>query len=353
MPPRRSRLLAIAAIGMATAAVLAGCGPTGDDSEQVTPQIVAVNPELATLPDIPVVEDLAYGEADGQPLLLDACLPKEDAESEQTPTPAPSETSPDDAATATPEPEPSETADEVDAEPDDPARAAIIVVHGGSWSRGDKADVAWRAVCQWFASAGYPTFSVNYRLAPAAPFPAGFGDVQTAVRWLREPAQLERFDIDPERIGAFGGSAGGNLVSLLGTAGKGDLTSGVRVAAVADLSGPIDLTGVAVTDDFVPVQLAYLACTDLDDCPVADDASPNYAVDPSDPPFFVAHSTVEKIPLEQSELFVRALRDAGIDTEFITVEGTLHSIAMLDADLKQRIIAFFDEKLAPAPPVVE
>jgi acetyl esterase len=308
---------------------LAGCGPTGDDGEHVTPTIAAVNPELATNPDIPVVENLQYGDADGTPLLLDACLPQHDENPEQSDT-VDSDSGQDPAVQAGA------------ARP----RPAIIVIHGGSWTRGDKADLAWRAVCQWLASVGYPTFSVDYRLAPAAIFPAAIDDVKAAVRWLREKPQVDRFNLDPDRIGAFGGSAGGNLAALLGTEGDGSQTSGARVAAVVDMSGPADLTGVAVTDDFVPVQLAYLGCATESDCADARAASPVYQVDPTDPPFFIAHSTVEKIPLKQSELLVAQLRDAGIDTDFVKVDGTLHSIAMLDADLKDRIVAFFDAKLA-------
>ena len=72
-----SILAVVGALALGIAA-LSGCAPTGSDSEQVTPDIVAVNPELATLPDIPVVEDIAYGGSAEQPLLLDACLPKRD-----------------------------------------------------------------------------------------------------------------------------------------------------------------------------------------------------------------------------------------------------------------------------------
>lgn len=331
-PPRPSLLAVVCALAVGSLA-LAGCGPTGDDSDEVTPQIVSTNPELATNPDIPTVEDIAYGTVDGQPLLLDACLPPRDDE-------APDAQVVDTDA----DPDPA-----VEASEEDRPRASIVVIHGGSWARGDKADIAWRAVCQWLASAGYPTFAINYRLAPTNPYPAAIEDVRTAIRWLRQAGQVTRFNLDPDRIGAFGGSAGGNLAALLGTTADGD---GSRVAAVVDLSGPIDLTGVAATDDFVPVQLAYLGCATADDCPAAEAASPNYAVDADDPPFFVAHSTREKIPLEQSELFVETLRDAGIDTEFVTVQGTLHSIAMIDAALKERIVQFFDDHLAaPAIPV--
>lgn len=307
---RTARLGALAALAIAALA-LAGCAPTGTESERVEGVVVSSNPHLATDPTVPTTVDLVYRTIDGQPVHLDACRPP-------------------------------------DFDPrTDPARAALIVVHGGSWTRGSKNDVAWRAVCQWLAKAGYPTFSLDYRLAPAHPYPAAFDDVTAAVAWLREPAQTRRFGIDPARIGALGGSAGGNLVALLGTRGRGALDRGTRVAAVVELSAPIDLTGRAATDDFIPVQLSYLGCATADACPAAVAASAHPWVDPSDPPFLVVHSTDEMIPLEQARLFVRALRDAGVDTTYVTVEGRLHSLAMIDDALKERIVDFFARTLAP------
>lgn len=307
--------------------LLTGCGPTGTDSDVVTPVVLPVNPELATLPDIAVVADIAYGDDPAQ--RLDACLPPHE---DSNPGGVQNAGGVDPADPAGPELQ----------QPESPERAAIVLVHGGSWTRGDKADIAWRAVCQWLASAGYLTVSVNYRLAPADVFPAAIEDVESVVRWLRQPEQITRFHIDPDRIGAFGGSAGGNLVALLGTRGSGSLTTDARVAAVADLSGPTDLTGRATTDDFIPVQLRYLGCRAEEECPDAVAASPVYAIDPTDPPFFVGHSIAEKIPIAQSKLLVAGLRSAGVSVEFVTAKGTLHSIAMLNADLKRRIVAFFD-----------
>jgi acetyl esterase len=307
---RAGRVLPLGALLLVGVLALSGCGPTGSDAQPIDPQIDAVGADLTTDPDVEVVSAIEYGAVDGVPLLLDACLPP-------------------------------------DRDPDEAAVPGILVIHGGSWRQGTRDSVGWRAVCTWLASAGYPAFSITYRLAPEHRFPAGFEDAQTAVEWLRDDEQAERFGIDPDRIGVFGGSAGGNLAALLGTTGSGDLTTGSRVAAVADLSGPIDLTGVAVTDDFAPRQLDYLGCATFQRCPQARQASPNFQVDASDPPFFIAHSTVEMIPLPQSERFVERLRDAGIDVEFLVAEGTLHSIALLDDDLKQRLVAFYTRTLGP------
>ena len=105
-------LVGVLSIGFAA---LTGCAPTGADSDQVTPEIVAVNPELATLPDIPVVEDIAYGGTAEQPLLLDACLPKRE---DEAPVQNASGADGDDAGTAAgPELQ----------DPEEPARAAIEI----------------------------------------------------------------------------------------------------------------------------------------------------------------------------------------------------------------------------------
>lgn len=295
-------------VAVAAVVALAACGPTGADAGSIDPQIDAVGTDLATDPNVTVLDDLEYGVAGGERLLLDACLPPDRA---------------------------------IDAEP----VPGILVIHGGSWREGTKDSVSWRAVCTWLAAAGYPAFSLDYRLAPEWTFPAGFDDVQTAVAWLRDAERASRFGVDPARIGVFGGSAGGNLAALLGTSGSGDLTTGSRVSAVVDLSGPIDLTGVDVTDDFAPLQLEYLGCDTFADCLWAEAASPNSHIDETDPPFFIAHSTTELIPLGQSERFVEDLRAAGIDVEFLVADGTLHSIALLDDDLKSRILDFYGRTL--------
>jgi acetyl esterase/lipase len=297
-------------LALTLALTLAACAPTGHAAATITPTVQAVNPALATQPDVPVIADLPYGEAGGQQLLLDACLPPS-AESDPAPKPRP----------------------------------AIVLIHGGSWTRGDKADVGYRAICQWLATAGYPTFSIDYRMAPKFVFPAALDDVRAAVEWLRAPEQVARFSLDPDRVGAFGGSAGGNLAALLGTRGSGAWSSGSRVAAVVDLSGPVDLTGSDARDDFIPVQLAFLGCSAEIACPNARAASPIFAVSADDPPFFVANSTDELIPIAQSRRFVSALRAVGVPTTFVEVTGRLHSIAVLNPELKAKIIAFYRETL--------
>ncbi|HEY5230324.1 MAG TPA: alpha/beta hydrolase [Galbitalea sp.] len=268
----------------------------------------AIRAEVATASPVHVIENVQFGEADGEALQLDLCIPGR--------------------AVA----------------PSVARRPAVILVHGGSWTHGDKSE--WLGICHWMAADGFVAASIGYRLAPAHVFPAGIDDLETAVRWLKSPAQVAAYAINPDRIGAFGGSAGGNLVSLLGVSGTGPEDLGDRVAAVAELSAPIDLTSNGLEQaDFYPYELSYLGCASYADCPQAVAASPIFHVARTDPPFLVAQSTNERIPLVQSQRFVAALRAAGVPTEFLTRAGDRHSVAILDPALKQDILDFFAKTL--------
>ena len=309
---------AFVAVGLALA--LAGCTPAANpsvESELVTTTATELHPTLLIDPGVTVIPDVQYGTADGTPLLLDVCLPPDAAS---------------DAPGASP-------------------RAAIVAIHGGSWRRGDKADLDFGPACRWLASAGFVVISVNYRLAPEWSFPAPLDDVRAAVRWLRAPEQVSRLSIDPARIGAFGASAGGNLAALLALDGTGDWGTGTRVAAVVDMSGLSDLrepieASSLYRGDFVRAQLDYLGCAALTECAAAAEASPVTHVDASDPPFLVTHSLDEFLPVAQSDALVTALRGAGIATTYLTVEGDLHGVSILDHAMAARVVEFFRATLA-------
>ena len=120
----------------------------------------------------------------------------------------------------------------------------IIWVHGGAWLGGSKAGggSALRMLGR-----GYAVASINYRLSNQAKFPAQIEDCKAAVRFLR--ANAKKYNLDPDRFGAWGASAGGHLVALLGTTGdvkelEGDGRNkevSSRVQAVCDWFGPTDL----------------------------------------------------------------------------------------------------------------
>ncbi|UOE42969.1 alpha/beta hydrolase [Agromyces larvae] len=320
----RSRSLLIAAAvvaALATTSVLSAfhtrlepIDPQGPDaaSEVVGPEIVGIR-TFTPPAGLRVAADLEYGtREDGTLLTLDVCLPPAVGLGLDLP--------------------------------------AVVSVHGGSWARGDKANADWRNVCLWLASEGFVAASVNYRLVPDAVFPAQLEDVQLAVEWLRDPEQVERFDLDPARIGVFGGSAGGNLAALVGADGEGSLDEGSRVAAVVDLSGPVVLDGIAEGEEWLRgIVGAYLACDpdtlDTTGCPAAAPASPGTLADASDPPVFIGHAEQEIIPLVQSLGYAESLRAAGVPVELAVVPGGEHSIGILDAGLRERVAAFLHAQL--------
>ena len=126
---------------------------------------------------------------------------------------------------------------------------ACVLVHGGGWTGGDKE--RFRALGFALAEKGYVVANVEYRLAGAAKYPAAVQDCSLAVRWVR--ANAKRFALDPQRIGAWGGSAGGHLVGLLAAAPEQFLTPELKdvsaaVQATCIMAGPTDLTNATFVE---------------------------------------------------------------------------------------------------------
>ncbi len=126
---------------------------------------------------------------------------------------------------------------------------AVLFIHGGGWKNGYRQ--IYHYYCTKFAEHGYVAATATYRLTSEAPFPAAVEDVKCAVRWLR--ANAKKYGIDPNKIAAAGGSAGGHLALMIGYSSDvpelegngGNAGVSSRVQAVVDLYGPTDLT-----DDF-------------------------------------------------------------------------------------------------------
>ncbi len=131
-------------------------------------------------------------------------------------------------------------------------RPALLVVHGGGWLKGDK--TKFRALAIALADRGYVSAAISYRLGGEAHFPAAIHDCNAATRFLR--ANAGTYGIDPERIGAVGGSAGGHLVGLMATGagipelhgegGNPEVSSALQVAVV--MAGPLQITTGSVAE---------------------------------------------------------------------------------------------------------
>lgn len=228
------------------------------------------------------------------------------------------------------------------------ASPLTIFIHGGGWSQGDKSELQGSLI-QSLLDAGFIVASLNYRLAPDYQFPAMIEDVKCAIRSFR--ANAEQYGIDPDRIGAWGPSAGGHLVSLLGVTDPGAgfergeyLEQSSRVQAVVDLYGPADLT-VDFSHTFTGLKAKVFGDFDLTK------ASPVTYITPDDPPFLILQGDQDRVvPLSQSQLLYEAMIAAGMQAELVIVKGGDHGFSDPNTtpnreEIIAMIVTFFGERL--------
>ncbi len=236
----------------------------------------------------------------------------------------------------------------------------IMFVHGGGWSGGSKTNNR----ADFMALHGYAVVSIDYRLSGQAKFPAQLYDCKGAVRWLR--ANAAKYDLDPNRIGVFGSSAGGHLVALLGTtlgvdslegAVGGNLQFSSAVHAVCDWYGPANFLTIC---DY-PSAINHCA----DDSPEARliggpiranlakavAASPITYVNGDEPRFLIMHGTLDmSVPFQQSVELDSALRQAGVEVVFKPIVGGGHGDAAFETDSTELAVVEFFDRYLKAPP---
>jgi acetyl esterase len=221
-------------------------------------------------------------------------------------------------------------------------RPAVVIIHGGGWSQGDKQLFANQG--DQLAQRGVVAFSVNYRLAPAHTYPAAVDDVEAAIEWVRKHAK--DYGVDPKRIGVLGGSAGAHLTGLLATVGEGSLAKGHRIAAAVSWSGPMDFVSLApaVASGAGGSIGRFLGCPP-DSCPDKyAEASPITHVDKTDTPMLIVNSTTELVPQSQADAMKAALDQAGVANQEIILPGTAHSRAYANRVWDQTV-AFLENYL--------
>jgi acetyl esterase/lipase len=246
-------------------------------------------------------------------------------------------------------------------------RPGIVVIHGGGWVEGDKSSFA---SAQYgvpgnivdFAELGFVAATINYRLSGEAPFPAALEDCKTAVRWLR--AHARDFNLDPDRIGAYGNSAGGHLAMLLGMAGtdrqlEGDgpyRNQSSLVQAVASDSGPIDLVEQYQRGALREVCTRFMGGPLVAERALAyRKASPIHQINRRTPPLLLIYGVDdEQVPVETADRFVLELGRAGVkDVTYYRLAATGHCPHSLVRvrHLRQVVESFFLRTLARADAV--
>lgn len=219
-------------------------------------------------------------------------------------------------------------------------RPAVLYIHGGGWRGGDRRSN--RAFFIQLVRQGFIVASADYRLVPAAHFPAPAEDCRAALRFLR--AHADKYHIDADHIALAGASAGGHLAALLATAPDDAFRTrdfsdqSNRVSAVVALYGVYDLRELPVTAG-TPLVTAFLNGSEAARPDAYRRASPQYWVEtqkerpaaspaPAFPPILLLHGTADHlIPIIQAERFDAALRAAGAECELISVRNGGHGLS--------------------------
>ena len=242
----------------------------------------------------------------------------------------------------------------------------VIMVHGGGFMFGDKADGAGLTGVDQLLAAGYAVASINYRLSGEAQYPSQIYDAKASVRFLR--ANAEKYNLNPDKFAAWGASAGGNLVSLLGTtcgveelegADLGNADQSSCVQAVVDWFGPIDFlkmdeqfagTSCEQSHNAANSPESKLVGAEIQTVPdlVATTNPMNY-ITADDAPFFIENGTADcNIPPIQNKNLADALSAViGADNvTYVSLEGAGHGGSQFEtAENLKLVIDFLDKNL--------
>ena len=237
--------------------------------------------------------------------------------------------------------------------PKQPAKVPLpllVYIHGGGWNGHDKTE-GYEPLGPLVASGNYVGATVEYRFTSVAPWPAQIYDCKAAIRWLR--ANAKKYNVDPDRIGIWGVSAGGHLVSMLGTTGdrkelegqSGTPGQSTRVACVVDVCGPADLPNMKPQEQKVYAMMDRLLGGPMAErMEAARAASPITYVDKNTPPFLIVHGNLDtQVPYSQSETFYAALNAAGVYATLVRIEAGKHQ--PFYAEAAPQVEAFFEQRL--------
>jgi acetyl esterase/lipase len=245
----------------------------------------------------------------------------------------------------------------------------ILHIHGGAFMGGDKADAQLVPALEGLKR-GYAVVALNYRLSGEAKFPALVLDVKAAVRWLR--ANARRYHLDPDRMAAWGGSAGGYLATMLGvSAGVAELEDlhmgnpeqPCNIQAVVVWFGPTNFLkmdqqlassgllapeGMRHSDPYSPEALLMGRRITRMQAKVAA-SNPEMYINKNSPPFFIQHGTLDPVvPVQQSielsEKLALAIGECKVRLELL--QGAVHADPLFETPQNvRRILDFLDSNL--------
>lgn len=231
----------------------------------------------------------------------------------------------------------------------------VVWICGGAWIRLDRS--AHLAYLTELARSGFVVASVEYRTTNEGPFPIQLTDVKAGIRYLK--ALSDRYNIDPDRFGVMGESAGGYLAAMAALAEDRSFDVGAfteyssKVQAACPWYPPTDVTSfphpsaeeaaASMESLLLGKNVVRYEEEALKICPVS-------FVTKDAPPFLIIHGDNDHtVPFSQGEILHDKLEEAGVDVKLLVLEGADHAdMPFFQEELWQRIIAFFQDKLGEA-----
>lgn len=193
--------------------------------------------------------------------------------------------------------------------------AAILFIHGGGWHAGKRED--WHRIMEVYCAHGYVCATASYRLTGQAAYPAQIEDMREAMHFFK--AQAARLGFDPNRIAAYGSSAGGHLCLQLAT----DTDVSVRPACTVALCPVTCLAGEELRNQNFVKNLVGASFEEAPDAFRA--ATPDYGLSDGLPPVLLVHGDKDStIPCQLSDRFCRQYLAAGNLAQLHTLPDTEH-----------------------------
>jgi acetyl esterase/lipase len=237
--------------------------------------------------------------------------------------------------------------------------AAVIFMVSGGWVSSYSPPQLAAERFKELLDKGFTVIPVRHGSSPKYYIPEIVADVRRAVRFIRFNAK--QWGVDPNRLGVFGGSAGGHLSLVLGTAAdNGDpnakedfLKESDRVAAVVAYFPPVDLRPLARGVNPPPPadgrQQRFPALNFEKE--KAADYSPIVHVSADDPPTLLIHGDQDDlVPISNSKIIYEAFQKQNVKTQFITLPGAGHGFRGEDAKrASAAMVAWFEETLLKLP----
>lgn len=232
---------------------------------------------------------------------------------------------------------------------------AVLYIHGGGWTQGDKAQGIEKLNCQSLVKLGYAVASINYKLntkGTADAYPQNIRDCKSALQYLRKEAGT--YGLDPDRIGVAGASAGGHLAMLVAYTPKVDeLQHGTLYPDVPiHVSCVITLFGIADVRKWGRRSFVQGMNHPAEQAKILELVSPITHVNSETVPTLIIHGTKDPtVPFSQAEALASIMTESNVSHRFVAVENGEHAFPLtphqrnVQADLVPVVAEFLSEHL--------